>query len=397
MKRIGPRALFLGLLALVGAALTFHLVGASGVTARSGRLAVTRGDVEPRVAEVRGDVLSLPGAPGRRLAAAASAPLVGAGAPVGTLSPDGRSLAYNSFGWRRRLDRVRSYAEQGIRTGDALGSPRVRIRDLATGEDTPFEPGSQSLAWREDGALAYAVGAVPDYRANLPFLARVVVRPARGSAPTPWTETPERSTVLAWAGKTLLLARGEPGATPDLVALDGPGRARDLALAVTFLGTSPDGAHALVVRGPADTPAPRLELVRVADGHVDSTLFLADARDPVSGEPTSWVAPPAAWSGDRVALASSTGLVVLRVSGAISVEQVLHLDAAARPNGALLEPRFADADARTIVAWSAIPGTEPIRAAQLLCDRLALTCVRGPALAPAAVPRPVYDLSGGTR
>lgn len=397
MKRI-PRSVLLGAaLGLMAAGLTFHLVAASGVTARSGRLVVVRKDFEPRLEEIRGDAWTVPGARPRRLAAPASAPLLGTDAPVAARSPGGRFLVYNSFRWRRAIDRVRSYLEQGIDTGDALGTPQLRVRDVDRGEEATLEPGSQSLAWRDDGALAYAVGSPPDYRANVPFLTNVVVRASPGGDPVSWAAGPARYTVLAWAGRTLLVARGEPGATSDLVAFDGPERSRVLAAAATFLAASPDGTRVLVARSLSDTPTPRIDLVRVADGQTEATMFLADARDPVTREPTAWVSPPAAWERDRVLLASSTGLVLLRVDESIEVEQVLHLDVASKPNGQLLEPRVAAGDDRTILAWSAVPGTAPIRAAQLACDRFALSCERGPALSPEVAPRPVYDPSGGRR
>lgn len=397
MKPISRWALLAAALVLTAAALTVHLVGASGVTARSGRLAVTRGAVGAPGPEVHGDVLVIPGAPARRLAAAASAPLVGSAAPVAAMSPDGSLLAYNTFRWRREIDWVQSLAEQGITTGDPLGTPQIHVRALARGGDTPLEPGSQSLTWRADGALAYVVGAPADYRANLPFTASVAVRPSADAAPSSWTSEPARYRVLGWAGRTLLVERAELGAAPDVLALEGPGRARTLAEESMFLAVSPDGTEALVATTLAQTPAPRIRLLRVADGSSLAELFLADARDPVTQEPTVWVTGPASWIDDKIAVASSTGLLVLRTGGGLSVEQVLHLDSATQPNGQLFEPRFTDDSAREIVAWSGIPGPRPTRAAQILCDRFALTCTRGPAVVPADVPRPVYDQSGGDR
>lgn len=388
--------LAVGILA-AAVALTIQLVSAAGRSAHSGRLVATRGVLETPGTEIHRDLLAVSGARAERLGAHASAPLVGAGAPVAAISSDGASLAYNSFRWHREIDWVMSLAEQGIHTGEALGRPQIRVRHLGRGSEMPLEPGSQSLAWRSDGALAYALGSPPDYRANLPFTANVVVRSSLAATPVAWTSRPARYSVLAWAGTTLLVEREEPGATPDVLALDGPGRLRSLADRSTFLAVSPDGSRALVAETPAETPTPRLRLLRVADGAAVASLYLADARDPVTGEPTSWVTGPGSWANDRVAIASSTGLVVLRAREGLAVEQVLHLDSATRPNGQLFEPRFRGEDAREIVAWAGVPGTSPVRAAQMVCDRFELTCTRGPALAPADVPRPVYDLSGGDR
>jgi hypothetical protein len=212
-----------------------------------------------------------------------------------------------------------------------------------------------------------------------------------------WTSDADRYTVLAWAGSTLVVQRDAAGAAPDILALDAPGQVRPLASESSFLGVSPDGTQALIAESPAATPTPRVLLVRIADGTTVASIYVADAKDPVSGEPSTWILGPASWTGDHVAAASSTGLVVLSTSGGLRVDQVLHLDAATKPNAVLFEPRFVDADARTITAWGGIPGTQPVQIAQYACDRFALTCTRGPALAADDPPRPVYDLSGGTR
>jgi hypothetical protein len=398
MKRIPRWALGGAILGLTAAALAVHLVAASGVTARSGRLSVHRGAVGPPAAEIRGNVFVTPGKRAQRLDEPASAPLVGTQGPLAALSPDGKVLAYNSFRWNRSIDWSKSFADEGIATGDALGVPTIRLHDLATGGETALEAGSQSLAWRTDGALAYTVGDPAAYRANLPFLADVVVRTTPEAVPQRWSAAPARYHALGWAGSTLLVARAEPGSTPDVVAFDGPGAARTLAPSSLLLGISPDGMRAVVAETPAETQHPHVRLLLVSDGSELASVPVSDAVDPVTGDALAWVSSPGSWQDDHLVVGSETGLVVLRVGESLAIEQVLHLDSATKPNATLFEPRFTDADAHTIVAWSGVPGTEPhMQAAQIRCDRFALSCTGSAAAAPAGVPRLVYDLSGGNR
>ena len=253
-----------------------------------------------------------------------------------------------------------------------------------------------SLAWRDDGALAYVRGDPPAYRANLPFLANVLVRTANGGVEQ-WSADAARYEVAAWAGKTLLVQKDSAGGAPDLVAFDGPRSSRTLATSVLFLGVTPDGRDALVAQTAADDPHPRIRLVRVADGTEVASIAIADARDPVTDDPLLGVYGPGGWRGERVVLPSETGLLVLRVdTGSIAVDQVIHVDAATKADASLLEPRFVDD--RTITAWGGVPGTAPhMQVAQYVCDRVALTCTRSAPITPAEAPRPVYDLSGGAQ
>ena len=394
MKRISSWALGGAVVGLAAAALVFHLVAASGVTARSGRLIVHRGVVGPPAPEIRGDVLVRPGEPAQRLATAASAPLVGTQGPVAALSPDGKLVAYNSFRWNREIDWRKSFADEGIQTGDPLGVPTIRLRDLATRRETVLEPGSQSLAWRGDGALAYVRGSPPAYRANLPFQAEVVVRTPDGRMAV-WTSEPDRYEILGWAGQALLVQRSFPGGAPDIVAMAGPSESHVVATSSLFIAISPDGANVLVEPSPAEVDHPRIRLVRVADGSELASLPVEDARDPVTGDHLAFVYGPGDWRGDHAVVASETGLLVLHTGETLQIEQVLRLEDAARPNGSLFEPRFADD--RTIVAWGGLPESKQPMAVQYACDRFALSCTRSAPAAPTNVPRLVYDLSGGNR
>jgi hypothetical protein len=276
--------------------------------------------------------------------------------------------------------------------------PRLRVLDLKSGADDAVEPGSFSAAWRSDGALAYVRGAPPPYRANTPYLRDVIVR-ARADAPgAAWTTDPDRYLVDAWAGRTLIVERGVPGGTPDILALDGPGSPRTLAEQAAFLAVSPEGRDVLVAKGLLAGPTPSIALIDVASGETKASLDLAGATDPVSGQAVEWVMGPAAWLHDRVVVAASSGLLVLRTGSSLGVEQVLHLDSATKADGILYEPRFTDDTTHTIVTWSDVPGTgSQAQSVQFVCDRYALRCDRGAAVPSAEAPRPVYDESGGDR
>jgi hypothetical protein len=393
-------------LVLVGSALTLgaatglgiRLVTAGGAPPRSGRATVTRATRAAAGPVVRGRILVPAGAARRRLALPASAPLVGNLGPVAAPSPDGRSVAYNTWRWHRPIDWEQPLAAQGIATGDALGTPQLRVLDMADGTESALEPGSLSPAWRHDGALAYARGVHATYRANEPYLRVVVVRRTPGADPAVWLGQPDRYTVQAWAGHTLVVRRDVPGGNADILAVDGPGSARPLATQVDLLAVSPDGSEALVAENVAETTSPAVRLVQVRDGREIARMPIASIVDPAAAASISWVNGPGDWRGDHVVVSSSTGLVVLRIrSGSIALEQVIHVDSATRPNGAFYEPRFTDEGAHTIVTWADLPATGGRQSAQFVCDRYALTCDEGAAVPADAAPRPVYDESGGDR
>jgi hypothetical protein len=392
------RLVLVGSALVLGAAagLGIHLVTAGGAPARSGRVTVTRATRPAAGPVVRGRILVQSGAATLRLAVPASAPLVGNLGPVAAPSPDGRSVAYNTWRWRRLIDWQQPLGSQGIETGDALGTPQLRVLDAAAGTEAALEPGSLSVAWRHDGALAYARGVHAAYRANEPYLRVVVVRRTPGADPAVWLRQPDRYTVQAWAGSTLVVRRDIPGGNADLLALDGPGSARPLAARVDLLAVSPDGSEALVAENLAETTSPAVRLVHVRDGREIARMPIASIVDPAAAASISWLNGPGDWRGDHVVVSSSTGLVVLRVrSGSIALEQVIHVDSATRPNGGFYEPRFTDDGARTIVTWADLPATGGRESAQFVCDRFALRCDEGAAVPADDAPRPVYDESGG--
>jgi hypothetical protein len=183
------------------------------------------------------------------------------------------------------------------------------------------------------------------------------------------------------------------GGSPDLLAFDGPDDPRTLARDVLFVGVSPDGTRVLVA-DVGENPHARLRLIRVGDGLELSSVPIADIHDPVTHDPLAWISGYGDWRGKSVVASTETGLVVLNITDAINVEQVLRVDAATRPNGSLVEPRFSDD--RTITAWGGFPVAESrVQAVQYSCDRDTRVCVRSGPVAPTDAPRPVFDSSGG--
>ena len=403
-----PR-LVVALLVLASAAATVlmvHLFPAAAENPHSGRLEITEGAATAPGVYVGGDDLTGPASSnadlrghGQKLDRAASSPLVGGDGPVAAPSPDGRLVAYSTWAWTKDVDWSKAFGEQGIATADPLGTPTLRIHDTHGNRDRALEPGTFGAAWRADGALAYARGDPVSYRANLPYLANVVVRASATADPLAWTEQADRYRVYGWAGGRLIVTRGQEGGGADAEVLDGPGKIRLLAAQAGVLGISPDGRHALVSVGTPGDGAVTISLRNVADSTEAARLPLSTAVDPVTGQVLSWVAGPGSWTGDHVLVSSDAGLVVLHVDArSVSVEQVLHVDLARVTTGSIYEPRFADDAARTVVWWADVPrnGAAP-ESAQFVCDRYTLTCKRGANVAASHAPRPVYDSSGGGR
>jgi hypothetical protein len=397
--------LLLVLIAAGAAAFGVGLFPAAADTAPSGPLTVVQGTPTAPGVYVAGDQLYAPtgaspdlGTQGQKLAAPASSPLVGGDGPVAAPSADGHVVAYSTWAWTRDVDWTKTFAEQGIQNGDALGMPTLRLHDTSARTDTALEPGTFDGAWRSDGALAYVRGDPAAYRADSPYLADVVVRDTPTADPVVWTTEPDEYRVVGWAGSRLVVVRELEGGPPDVEVLDGPGQVRLLAADSGVLGVSPDGSQALVVTGAPGSGRVTLALRNVADSTQAASFALAAATDPVTRQPLAWVGAPAAWRGDRVLVGSDAGLLVLRVSPtAIAVDQVLHVDLDRETTGSLYEPRFTDDTGRTIVWWSDLPVEGQAQSAQFVCDRFALTCTRSAAVSASRAPRPVYDLSGGGR
>ena len=392
------RLFLLGSVLALGAAtgLSIHLVTAGGSSARSGRVTLKHTRGAPRGALVLGRKLLGVGAAPTMLAASASAPLVGNIGPVAAPSRDGRYIAYNTWRWTKTIDWQQSLSAQGIHAGDPLGTPTLRIRDVRKRVESALEEGSMSVAWRSDGAVAYVRGIDPSYRANKPYLREVVVRARIGAPPVVWSRSPEPYVVQGWAGRRLIVRRDVEGGSPDLLVFDAPRSARPLASHAELLAISPSGSDVLVAESLSDTPDPAIRLVSVTDGREEGRIRLSEIVDPVSGGRLSLVVGLGNWRHDRVVVPSSSGLLVLHVSGGtLSVDQVLHVDSATQPGGGFYEPRFTGDDEHTIVTWADLPASSGKQSAQFVCDRYALTCTQGAPLSSSAAPRPIFDESGG--
>ncbi|HXF36197.1 MAG TPA: hypothetical protein VNO17_03330 [Actinomycetota bacterium] len=128
-------------------------------------------------------VEGLPGATVLPLASPPAGGLMGWLAPVAVPSPDGRSVAYNTFRYLIQIDPERSWSQQGIAPGEAVGIPSIHVADVASGSDSVLADGAFSLAWRSDGVIAHLQGESDAYEADRAFRGDVVVQGALGAAP----------------------------------------------------------------------------------------------------------------------------------------------------------------------------------------------------------------------
>ncbi|MBW3576651.1 MAG: hypothetical protein KY462_02710 [Actinobacteria bacterium] len=126
--------------------------------------------------------------------------LSGSLSPAVLAEPGGDRIVYRAWDDARVLDPGRSLAEQGIHRDDPLGTPVLRLFDPSTGSDRVLVEGVDSAAWRADGALAYAQGVDPVFRAGRAWNAVVTVRPDLDGDAVVWSSQPG-SVVLAGPGR----------------------------------------------------------------------------------------------------------------------------------------------------------------------------------------------------
>jgi hypothetical protein len=337
-------------IALLAAALVSAGCGASRIEERP---TPERGG-PPGLFTVGSRLYGLPGGSPVRLAGAPVSPLAGWMSPAAAQSSDGRFVAYNVWRTLRDDDPARSWSEQGIEPGDSLAIPQIRLVDLELGRDELLAEGAYSVAWRADGALAYARGVERAYRAFLPYETELVVR-ARDGTEQRWSVRQGQYVAVAWAGNSLIAYRISAGEHVDTLVFEGPGRERPLVEGGTLVALSPDGSKAFVEEG-AEVGRPRVRVVDVATGETKAALPLREGMS-YAGD----------WGRDLVVARGRTGLVVFRVRDArIEIVQKLAIDQGAR------EPRFADPSGTQIVALRDTPqGAEFLR-----CDRRTRSCVR---------------------
>lgn len=341
MARVRPIALLAA--ALVGAG-----CGASPIEERP---TPERG-APPGLFTVGNRLYGLPGRSPVRLAAAPVTPLAGWMSPAASQSSNGRYVAYNVWRKLRADDPARSWSDQGIEPGDELAVPQIRLVDLELGRDELLADGAYSVAWRADGALAYARGVERAYRAFMPYETELVVRAPDGTEQR-WSAHPAQYVAVAWAGNSLIAYRIGAGEHVDTLAFAAPGRERVLVEGGTLVALSPDGSKAFLEEGAA-SGRPRARVVDVATGETKATLPVREGLS-YAGD----------WSRDLVVARGRTRLVVFRVrDGAIVVVQELAIDQGAK------EPRFTDPAAREIVASKDTSrGTVFLR-----CDRQTRSC-----------------------
>jgi hypothetical protein len=287
-----------------------------------------------------------------RLAGAPVSPLAGWMSPAAAQSSDGRYVAYNVWQKLRDDDPARSWSDQGIEPGDSLAIPQIRLVDLELGRDELLAEGAYSVAWRPDGALAYARGVEHAYRAFMPYETELIVR-ARDGAEQRWSADRAQYVAVAWAADTLIAYRISAGEHVDTLVFDRPGRERLLVEGGTLVALSPDGSKAFVEEGAA-SGRPRVRVVDVATGETQAALPLHEGMS-YAGD----------WRRDLVVARGRTGLVVFRVrEGEIEIVQKLAIDEGAK------EPRFTDAAGTEVVATRNTPRGEVF----LRCDRKTRRC-----------------------
>lgn len=317
-------------------------------------LRFAQGPADPSVPFVADMALvGLPGGRSVRLAERAAMPLAGWLSPVAVPSPDRRIMAYNS--WRASTE-----------------TPSLRLHDLQTGDDSLFEEGAFTLAWRRDGAIAYFRGIRRAYIPNELYVGHVMVRSSVDANATRWTRKPGRYKVVAWAKEHLIVYRELEGEYVDLLVLKGPGKVRVLAPGSFLVALSPDGARAFVSALEGGTAS----ILRVPDGKELARIDLSETDDSVSGEPINWVGYGGSWVGDRIVADYGRGLLMFDVAdGGLSIEQVLNLVPDPFPVGTY-EPQFADAEGTRVVAWGPM-STDGGPYEYVDCDLVSLRCTRG--------------------
>jgi hypothetical protein len=340
----------------------------------------------PAVYTVGRTLFGLPGRETVTLGAAPVTPLAGWLTPVAVPSSDGRYVAYNAWHELREDDPALSWQDQGISPGDPLARPSIRLYDLESGTDREFVDGGFSLAWREDGAIAYFKGAEREYRAGVRYVGDVFVRDDVRSPARRWTSKTDRYVVAGWAGSRLLVYRVGAGEALDVLALDGPGKRRVLASDGGLVAINPDGTSALVEHGPESGP-PRVDLVAVANGARLASLDLTTV-DPSVGV----VGYSGDWEGDVVAASSASGLAIFRITGN-RIELAHTLRVAASSQG-IAEPRFVGGG--RVTGWT----SSSSGGAFVDCDRASGRCGRAIPIPTArgvegfpAWRRPVYNPS----
>ena len=303
------------------------------------------------------------------------AALTGSLVPVAVESDDRALVAYSA--WRQIAEIKPDEPGQGLRVGDPVGVPSIRLYDATTRKDTLVAAGAYSPALSQDGELAFVKSEDRIVRENRPYVGQILVGDARKRSFAQWTSDVARYSTYGWAGDFLLVYRQLPDSEArDLYAFAGPQDSHLVAPDANVIAVAPDGARALVTVGRR-----MVEVVRVADGAVESSLAL---DGPGIAEAGSQSTPHAlmysgSWLGDHVVANSDTGLVVLDVSDGLRIAAVF---ATPFPHG-IIEPTFTDET--HIVGWADLTPVSVAKHAEpaydhalVACDLAASTCSAGP-------------------
>jgi hypothetical protein len=309
--------------------------------------------------------------------------------PFAVPSPDERLLLY------RATDPPGSFLR--------LATPVLRLHELETGRDRIFEYAAGTLAWRADGALAYAKGLRrrPRVFSGSP-VGHVYVRASIDAAPVRWTTTPARYTVLRWARDSLLVGAIAAGqATPakgeGVYALSAPGEARKLPIGdVIALDPSGELAFGPIALEPVFAGSLTFRVVRVDDGEVLDELDLPAVIAPDAPYAAAHSMTGGSWADEFVVVSLASegleapdALVLLRFDGEeLTPAHVFRLEptsaAAAgfgrEPRDFFHSPRFLDDEAKEIVVWAPVTEREgrrtTIASIFLHCHRVEKRCRR---------------------
>ena len=329
--------------------------------------------VPATVAYVAGQSVNIPGRRPQRLQAPVLAPLLGQEATFVVRSPDLRYIAYHS--WRNEV-------------------PSLHVHDTATNDDRTLVRGAHSLAWSNDGRIAYLRGLTARFRPQTAYEGHVVVQDGLGGRPVRWTTRHGKYEVLAWARERLLVQLVRclvcrDTRDPGVYELERSGRLRALGLA-SLVALSPDGRYAFGRHDPVpgqDSPSSAVRLVEIASGRVVDQLDLARAaraaglRGLLAGSIQG-----GAWRGREI-VATFSGLdaavLILRVEREnVEVRRVFRVPRGTLPSAygvSFGTPTFVGRSNRRIAVL--LRGSAGPAAVVLVCDRARTRCTRGRRLA----------------
>ncbi len=315
----------------------------------------------------------------RGLAAPSGAGLMGWMAPLAVPSPDGDLVAYNAWEMLVDFDPQTAPSSQGIKVGDPIARPSIRLFDQSSDEDSLLEAGAFSLAWHPSGRMAYFKGSEEEVRLNENYDGQIMVREDLSAPAVPWTLEAGKYIVVAWAQDSLIAYREGEGGQKDLLRLDGPGQVETLASGSEFIALSPDGSR-MLVNFELVGSASFARLIEVGTGQTLADLDLSQQTDPETGAPFAYLGYSGSWSGDLVVVPSGPGLVVLDTSqDSLRLEGVLRFGNTF-PRG-LIEPQFLGSSPERVIAASTLPpraSTSPgFTHVYIDCDLTDFRCVVG--------------------